>query len=277
MSLGQGSKTPPYANWRSIRPEDVLTYKKPTAGVLCPLTANTYGIEYLEFTILDYQTKNVIFNVGKDNPPPMDLDMDLASLDENSYRSIKYDFSEDVLRLPSIQTTLVFSVGNREMPNFRMVERHYFRDELVKSYDFKFGFCIPSSTNTWDAVYAVPPLDDDLINDMINNPHLTRSDRSVLYMLMSLILLVMHCCVLLLPCNNTSFYFVDNQLVMHNKASYKYTREDAAQAKKSYEQRYGSKGSKTRKAASASSKAHDDSSDDDDEADAEAKQGADAK
>jgi hypothetical protein len=74
-----------------------------------------------------------------------------------------------------------------------------------------------------------------------------------------------------------SFYFVDNQLVMHNKASYKYTREDAAQAKKSYEQRYGSKGSKTRKAASASSKAHDDSSDDDDEPDGEAKQGADAK
>jgi hypothetical protein len=64
---------------------------------------------------------------------------------------------------------------------------------------------------------------------------------------------------------------------MHNKASYKYTREDAAQAKKSYEQRYGSKGSKTRKAVSASSKAHDDSSDDDDEHDGEAKQGADAK
>ena len=39
----------------------------------------------------------------------------------------------------------------------------------------------------------------------------------------------------LCPC---SFYFVDNQLVMHNKASYKYTREDAAQAKKSYENRY---------------------------------------
>jgi hypothetical protein len=88
-----------------------------------------------------------------------------------------------------------------------------------------------------------------------------------------LMLLVMHCCIRVCYCNN-SFYFVDNQLVMHNKASYKYTREDAAQAKKSYEQRYGSKGSKTRKAAS--SKAHDDSSDDD-ELDGEAKQGADAK
>jgi hypothetical protein len=34
-----------------------------------------------------------------------------------------------------------------------------------------------------------------------------------------------------------SFYFVDGQLIMHNKASYKYVREDAAQAKKSYEDR----------------------------------------
>lgn len=32
-----------------------------------------------------------------------------------------------------------------------------------------------------------------------------------------------------------SFYFVDDVLVMHNKASYKYVPEDTAQAKKSYE------------------------------------------
>lgn len=32
-----------------------------------------------------------------------------------------------------------------------------------------------------------------------------------------------------------SFYFVDDKLIMHNKASYKYVPEDAAQAKKSYE------------------------------------------
>jgi hypothetical protein len=38
-----------------------------------------------------------------------------------------------------------------------------------------------------------------------------------------------------------SFYFVNNRLVMHNKASYKYFREDAAQSKKSYEDKYGYK------------------------------------
>lgn len=131
------------------------------------------------------------------------------------YRKIKYDFSEDVLRLPYIQTSLVFSVGNREVRDFRMIERHYFRDQLVKSFDFGFGFCIPGSINTWDAVYCMPPLSDALINEMIAHPFETKSD---------------------------SFYFVNGKLVMHNKASYKYIKEDASQAKKSYEDKYGAKG-----------------------------------
>jgi len=108
---------------------------------------------------------------------------------------------------------LVFSVGAKEMQGFRMIERHYFRDQLVKSFDFEFGFCIPSSVNTWEAVYDMPPLSETLIMDMINNPHETKSD---------------------------SFYFVNNTLIMHNKASYSYFKEDAAQSK-SYESKFGAK------------------------------------
>lgn len=37
-----------------------------------------------------------------------------------------------------------------------------------------------------------------------------------------------------------SFYFVNDKLIMHNKASYKYIRE-TAQAKKSYEDKFGAK------------------------------------
>mmetsp|Transcript_2291 Transcript_2291/g.2841 ORF Transcript_2291/g.2841 Transcript_2291/m.2841 type:complete len:152 (-) Transcript_2291:225-680(-) len=98
-----------------------------------------------------------------------------------------------------------------------MIERHYFRNTLVKSYDFKFGFCIPGSTNTWDAVYSVPPLDDSLIAEMIANPFETNSD---------------------------SFYFVGDKLIMHNKASYSYIVEDRAQAKRSYDYLNPAKASK---------------------------------
>lgn len=76
-----------------------------------------------------------------------------------------------------------------------MIERHYFDSKLVRSYDFEFGYCIPGSVNSWDAIYAVPPLDEELVKDMITSPFATSSD---------------------------SFYFVGRELVLHNKARYKY-------------------------------------------------------
>lgn len=32
------------------------------------------------------------------------------------------------------------------------------QNKLVRSYDFAFGFCIPSSTNSWEAVYDNLPV-----------------------------------------------------------------------------------------------------------------------
>ena len=58
-----------------ITPEDVLTHEAPTAGFLCPLSANEYGIEFLSFVIQDYETKNVIFEVSRDRPLAIDFSM----------------------------------------------------------------------------------------------------------------------------------------------------------------------------------------------------------
>jgi hypothetical protein len=110
----------------SVTPEEVLVLAKPTdgelrlnaetsrccwkrlhliSGFLCPLSANNFGIEFLNFTISDYTSKKTIFEVGKDNPTPQDIAVDFSSLGEDMYRKIKYTFSEDVLRLPLIQTS----------------------------------------------------------------------------------------------------------------------------------------------------------------------------
>lgn len=133
----------------------------------------------------------------------MEIDYDFYD-DDDCNRAIKYTFSEDVLRLPLVATSLTFKVGSAPLPNFRMIERHYFRNELVKSYDFSFGFCIPGSVNTWEAIYDVPPLKDELIAEMIAHPYETRSD---------------------------TFYFVGNELVMHNKARYRFVRDDSVYGK----------------------------------------------
>ncbi|KAH8062231.1 hypothetical protein JL722_3144 [Aureococcus anophagefferens] len=115
------------------RGTEVLRHEAPTKNFLCPLSANEYGIEFLSFVIQDYDSKLTIFEVSRDRPLPIDFSMHDA-MDPDSLRKINYELSEDFLRLPNISTTLVFSVGQEPLSDFRMIERHYFRDQLIKSY-----------------------------------------------------------------------------------------------------------------------------------------------
>ena len=48
--------------------------------------------------------------MGRDNPTPVDVSVDLSSIGEDMHRKIRYTFSEDVLRLPNIQTTQVLAL-----------------------------------------------------------------------------------------------------------------------------------------------------------------------
>lgn len=75
-------------------------------GFLCPLSANVFDIEFLQFTISDYESKLKIFEVSRNSPPQdMSIDFSNTSKGEDMYRKIKYEFSEDVLRLPHIETS----------------------------------------------------------------------------------------------------------------------------------------------------------------------------
>jgi len=179
-------------------PDEVLTYAEPTPGYCCPLSANIYGIEFESFRIRDYETQQCLFEVAKDpDAPPLDLST-LPPEMEDQVRCISYDFGAEFLDLRTVGTTLQFAVGPHEVPNFRMIERHYFRDILVKSFDFDFGFCIPNSVNTWEAIYDLPELDPELKQMMIDCPWETQSD---------------------------SFYYVGDTMIMHNKAKYAYTMQ----------------------------------------------------
>jgi len=177
--------------------DDVLNYHEPTQGYCCTLTANdNYKIEFESFRIRDMDSGVQLFEVAKDPDQP-EIDVALIPVEmEDQVRCISYDFGEDFLKLKSIGTTLQFSVGPNPVENFRMIERHYFKDQLIKSFDFNFGFCIPNSTNTWEAIYDMPELDPDLIAAMIAEPWETKSD---------------------------SFYYVGEEMILHNKANYAYS------------------------------------------------------
>jgi hypothetical protein len=62
-----------------------------------------------------------------------------------------------------VGTSLTFSVGNKPVKNFTMIERHYFKEKLIQSYEFTFPFCIPNTTNNWESIYTIPELDEQTV------------------------------------------------------------------------------------------------------------------
>lgn len=173
-----------------INPEDVLRLNKPTTGYLCSVEANTYEIEFVHFKLRDIESSTVLFEVSKpENVSPKDEDA------LESGRFVRYQFTPEFLQLKTVGATVEFRIGDKPVENFRMIEKHYFKDTLLKSFDFEFGFVIPNSRNTMEHIYNFPEIEPELITEMIERPFETRSD---------------------------SFYFVDGQLVMHNKADYAY-------------------------------------------------------
>nr|XP_060612755.1 protein unc-119 homolog A [Anolis sagrei ordinatus] len=179
----------------SISPEDVLGLPKITSDYLCTPEENVYKIDFTRFKIRDMESGTVLFEITK--PPASEREhSNKKDIDPNAGRFVRYQFTPAFLRLRQVGATVEFTVGDKPINNFRMIERHYFRDQLLKSFDFEFGFCIPSSKNTCEHIYEFPQLSEDLIQEMIIHPYETQSD---------------------------SFYFVDNKLVMHNKADYSYS------------------------------------------------------
>ncbi|XP_070599068.1 protein unc-119 homolog A [Erythrolamprus reginae] len=179
----------------AISPEDVLALGKITADYLCTPEENVYKIDFTRFKIRDMESGTVLFEITK--PPASERERsEKKEGDPNAGRFVRYQFTPAFLRLRQVGATVEFTVGEKPIANFRMIERHYFRDRLLKSFDFQFGFCIPTSKNSCEHIYEFPQLSEDLIQEMILHPYETQSD---------------------------SFYFVDNKLVMHNKADYSYS------------------------------------------------------
>ncbi|XP_004691030.1 PREDICTED: protein unc-119 homolog B [Condylura cristata] len=183
----------------TIRPEHVLRLSRVTENYLCKPEDNIYSIDFTRFKIRDLETGTVLFEIAKpcvsDQEDDDDEEEEGGDVDISAGRFVRYQFTPAFLRLRTVGATVEFTVGDRPVTNFRMIERHYFRERLLKNFDFDFGFCIPSSRNTCEHIYEFPQLSEDVIRLMIENPYETRSD---------------------------SFYFVDNKLIMHNKADYAY-------------------------------------------------------
>jgi len=228
-----------------ITPSDVMRLTTPCRDYLCPLESNVYEIDFTRFRIRDTQSSRVLFEVTKppgaaipsittasgnsrslvaevpqeendndadDEEEPEDTDIPRhpphpprrppASSDDdaNSCRFVRYQFPSDFLDLKTVGATIEFSVGTKSIKKFRMIENHFFRDHLLKTFDFEFGFCIPNSKNSCEHIYEFPTITPQMKRDMVDHPFETKSD---------------------------SFYFVDDKLIMHNRAEYGYDGVDS--------------------------------------------------
>ena len=191
-----------------ITPDIVREYKEFTPKFLCGLDANTYNIKFKKFKMRDLESDFVLFEVSDDSPDDSNNSEEKKEEEKKekinyedediftSPRSIRYHLGPDFLELKDLGSSFTFSVGNQEVKDFLIIERHYFNDLLIKSFEFKFDFCIPNSVNTWEYIYTIPDIDPQVKKDMISEAWTTRSD---------------------------SFYFVGDKLIMHNKAFYNYT------------------------------------------------------
>ncbi|EGR32801.1 hypothetical protein IMG5_070320 [Ichthyophthirius multifiliis] len=190
-------------NYLQITPEIVRSYTKTTETFLCPLKANHYNIQFLSFRIRDMDTNKIFFQIQKEQASDEEQEIlnnqELTKEEEEEWRTVRYHFGPEFFKIKTIGTQLQFSIGKKPIKNFLMIERHYFNDQIIQSYEFKFPFCIPDTVNDWESIYDVPILDEKLVQEMINSPWKTKSD---------------------------SFYFVENELVMHNKAEYNYSPID---------------------------------------------------
>jgi protein unc-119 len=178
-----------------ITPEYVSGLGEATDRFLCPLSANIYGIEFVYFKVRDLESGTVLFEVSNTEEDEEAKEI----IEDDSVRTIKYHLGPEFLNLTALGSTIGFKVGSKEVRNFRMIERHYYKSTLLKSFDFNLEFCIPGTMNTWEVIYEMPSIPEHTKAEMIAAPWETKSD---------------------------SFYFVENKLIMHNKAEYNYSPLD---------------------------------------------------
>ena len=102
-----------------------------------------------------------------------------------------------------------------------MIERHFFRDKLLKTFDFEFGYCIPNSKNTCEHIYEFPALSEK--QSMRLYFFSFRFQSALAYIqFMTIYVAVQEMIAHPFETRSDSFYFVDNRLMMHNKADYAY-------------------------------------------------------
>ena len=79
------------------------------------------------FKIRNYENDQVLCEIAKSEE-------EMGKPLTENMRKIRYHFGPFFFYLSTIGTTLRFRVGPQPVKNLKMIERHYFKGNLIKSY-----------------------------------------------------------------------------------------------------------------------------------------------
>ncbi|KAL0212730.1 hypothetical protein RCL1_006356 [Eukaryota sp. TZLM3-RCL] len=176
-----------------MKVSEILSLKTPPSSLLVSPADNPYDFRFTEFRIRDPVDNSILFHISEDPAHTTVGSVDFDRESDPLGPIIKYTFPKRFLDLDTVATSISFCNGDQPIQSFRMIERFHFRGKLIKEFDFSFGFVIPNTTNSMESIYPMPYLKSSIKKQIMENPFETISD---------------------------SFYFVGDELVMHNRALY---------------------------------------------------------
>ncbi len=76
-------------------------------------------------------------------------------------------FPQALLRCSAVTREINFS-SKEEIKDFQLVQRVWLMDNVIEEWNFKFGFVIPNSTNTWEQTIQAAAPEEMLPIEVIN-------------------------------------------------------------------------------------------------------------
>lgn len=143
---------------RSSLPFSLSPLSPVATAYLCSPDANVYDIDFTRFCIRETESFQTLFEINK--PPNLPAVAD--DQDTDASRFVRYQFPPEFLDLETVGATIEFTVGEKPIKKFRMIERHFYKDHHLKTFDFEFGFCIPRSKNSCEHIYEFPLISEQL-------------------------------------------------------------------------------------------------------------------
>jgi len=125
--------------------------------------------------------------IDDDQYPPETLEM------FNEMRMKSYFFPAEIFNAKHISNSISFKVGELKVKRMCIIENHYYKNKRIAQYSFDFPFCAPNSRNTWEYIYELPKLDEEIITELVKNGGKLESD---------------------------TFFFVQEELILHNKSNF---------------------------------------------------------